>query len=103
MEENSGTNELQAQNELQIQLANALSMSGSVGGTAQHTSGYMQEVQGNWGQQVGYYNWPWYYQTQNHYISNDEELLLNAIRRDDKIKTKVIKLAIAELLKSLDK
>ncbi|MDE2233225.1 MAG: hypothetical protein KGJ90_03810 [Patescibacteria group bacterium] len=43
------------------------------------------------------YNWP--YQCNHKILSEDEELLLNAIRRDPKIMGKALKAALDELLK----
>lgn len=49
-----------------------------------------------------YYQQPLVYHTCGHNIGSDEELILNAMRRDPKIKAALLKKALAELLKSLE-
>ena len=84
------------------QLSNALANSAQgYAGEAlqgQATSGYMQCYPNQW-----YYYTPTTYCTTEHVYSEDEKLLLNAIRRDEKLKDKTLKFVLAELLKSLEK
>jgi hypothetical protein len=53
--------------------------------------------------------WTWSYSNMypicsiEHVYTNDEKLLLNAIRRDEKLKDKTLKFVLVELLKSLEK
>ena len=85
-------------------LANSLQAqagSGMQGGV----SGSLSDYAANVNCQLGY--WPYQpYQWTYHLcpaLSNDEELLLNAIRRDVGLKKRVMKAALAELLKLMEK
>ena len=83
-------------------LANSLQAqagSGMQGGVSGSLSNYAVNANcqlGYWPYQQTYYCW---YPA----LSNDEELLLNAIRRDVGLKKRVMKAALAELLKLMEK
>ena len=65
----------------------------------------IQSCSGSLGQYLGYYPSPQYiYCGCSHSaLEKDEDLLLNVIRRNPKIKTKVLKVALAALLADLER
>jgi hypothetical protein len=84
------------------QMANALQ--GSLDANAMQVSGNIGCAGSAWQSQLGYYYPQYIYCGCSHSaLEKDEDLLLNVVRRNPKIKTKVLKVALAALLADLER